>query len=113
MRPIPNYHKKIIDSDVYFRKCVLCGLTQVEIHHCFIYCGRQISEMWNYVPLCHEHHVGNKGFHKYHVTKEIVELHVLHKMTDEDYNKYYKRNFKQELNYLNSKYAYPNKTDVS
>ena len=99
MRSISSTHKRQIDSDPYFKKCILCG-QKPEIHHCFIYQGKQIAELWNYVPLCHFHHVGEKGFHKCKETKEIVELHVLQKMSPLDMAKYNKRNWEQEKKYL-------------
>ncbi len=56
MQPIPPKHRKLIDADPYFKKCCVCGKVGVQIHHVFNYSGRQIIEMWNYMPVCKECH---------------------------------------------------------
>jgi len=58
MRPIPPKHKKLISDNPFYKKCVNCGsMNNIEIHHVF----GQISEMWNYIPLCVKCHRGNFG----------------------------------------------------
>lgn len=45
--------------------CVVCGKPREHIHH-VIYgiSNRKISEKYKYIiPLCMEHHTGNKGIH--------------------------------------------------
>lgn len=58
MKPIPPKHKEKIASNPFYKKCVNCGsMNNIEIHHTF----GQISEMWNYIPLCVKCHRGNFG----------------------------------------------------
>ncbi len=99
MRTIPANHRKKIDSDPYFKKCLFCS-NKPQIHHNFTYARQQISELWNYVPLCVLHHTGEKGVHKFRETKEKVDLHVLLKMTPLDMAKYSKRNWELDKQYL-------------
>ncbi len=60
MRPIPEKHRKMISKDPYYRKCARLkdgGCSgRITIEHALTYAGRQIAEMWNYIPLCEKHH---------------------------------------------------------
>lgn len=104
MRPIPANHRKQIADDDFYRKCYVCGDSKVEIHHVFSYSGRQISEMWNYVPLCRAHHAEttphNMGYKK--DTRNYIEWCTVMKMTAEDKQKYPKFNWSQLKHYLDT-----------
>lgn len=58
MRPIPQKHRVTIDADLFYKRCALEGEHggRITIEHAIIFCGRQVAEMWNYVPLCERHH---------------------------------------------------------
>ncbi len=46
-------------------ECIVCGAPNAERHHIFFgTANRRKSEQYGYViPLCAEHHRGNKGIH--------------------------------------------------
>lgn len=99
MRPIPPAHRRAIDADPFFRTCVRrrdgkCS-GRITIDHAFIYQGRQISEMWAYVPVCWFHHLG-KGLDK-HFNQRIA----LSRATPEDLAKYPRTNWVQLRAFLN------------
>lgn len=98
MRPIPLKHRKQIDTDPFFKRCVRfeegsCS-GRITIEHVFIYANRQISEMWNYLPLCWFHHL-DKG-----LDKRLNERIALSRVTEEELSKYPKKNWKQLKKYL-------------
>ncbi len=102
MRPIPIKHREIISSDPYFRVCARLNMDcngRITIEHSFIYAGRQISEMWNYVPLCWAHHLGDK------FVKEVNQMISLNRATDEELSKYPRKNWSQLKKYLNEKWG--------
>lgn len=91
MRFIPLKHKKIINSDPYYRRCARwadgnCD-GRMTIEHALIYAGQQIAEMWNYVPLCWFHHLGEGLF------KAKNELIALSRATPKDLEKYPNKNW--------------------
>ena len=95
--PIPSKYRKQINSDPYFERCILCGKFGVQIHHVFLYVGRKIEEMWNYQPLCVEHHdecTPHKNTYK-KKTRYLVEMISLLMMDDSDREKYYKKDWEQ------------------
>ncbi len=104
MIPIPAAHKKIISTDLFFKRCLLCPSTLVEIHHCWIVAGCQIAEIWAYSPLCNEHHTGKTGFHCLKAAKEKVEWILINRMTEADMAKYPRIDWKQKKKYLDSKF---------
>lgn len=99
MRPIPLEHRKIIDSDPYYKKSCLSGLKgHIEIHHAWIYAGKQISELWNYMPLLKDEH---EEVHKNLALRNKVKFLSLQRVSMEElYKKYQKRNWEQEYEYL-------------
>lgn len=102
MRPIPLNHRKIIDSDPYFRQCARrsgdCS-GRITIEHSFLFKNAQVSEIWAYVPLCWHHHLG-KG-----LNKEMNRWLALRRATAEDLAKYPKTDWVQMKAYLMKKYA--------
>lgn len=101
MRPIPEAHRLIISSDPYFSVCARknheCS-GRITIEHSFIYGGRQINELWAYLPLCVFHHLGSG------LNKEINHYLSLKRATDEDLRKYPKKDWNNERRYLFNKY---------
>lgn len=51
MRPIPKTMRDKID----FKESILGGKFE-ELHHAFIYAGKQINELWAFAPLSKEQH---------------------------------------------------------
>lgn len=105
MRPIPLAHRKLIDTDPYFRVCARrngqCS-GRITIEHAWEYGGRQINEMWAYLPLCEYHHLGAG------LNKEINHFLSIQRATAEELRKYPRKNWDQERRYLLRKYGtYP------
>jgi len=92
MRPIPLKHRRQIDSDPYYETCARANgdcRGRITIEHAFIYAGRQINEMWAYVPLCWRHHLGDL------LDKKINERLAVSRATPEDLEKYPRRDWSQ------------------
>jgi hypothetical protein len=110
MRKISNLHKAIIDSSPYYKKCARrydsgCG-GRITIEHALVFGGRQIAELWNYVPLCEYHH----GVLNYQdcgdLQKEKNVWIALNQATDEELKKYSKVvPYIRERDRLNVKYG--------
>lgn len=109
MRPIPASHKAIIDSDKYYKTCARrrdggCA-GRITIEHAIIYAGRQIAELWNYVPLCERHHAVCSFQDRGDLQKEKNVWLALCRATDEELAQYSKViNYKQLRERLNDKY---------
>jgi len=60
MRKISQKNKNIINTNVYYKKCHRAeeGTCEgrITIDHALIFAGRQIDELWNFVPTCAYHH---------------------------------------------------------
>lgn len=101
MRKIPLAHKKNINTDVRFISCARRGFDcsgRITIEHAFTYAGRQVNELWAYVPLCWHHHLG-KG-----LDKKLNRLLALRHATPEDLRKYPKLDWEQ-LRFSLERYA--------
>lgn len=99
---IPLKFRKIINDDPYFSKCAReaegkCS-GRITIEHAWLYSGKQINEMWNYVPLCWYHHLG-KG-----LDKDFNRWIAVMKGWKEAEIKYPKHNWRQEKKYLDKKF---------
>ncbi len=92
MRPIPAKHRKIISEDPYYKTCARKAdggcWGRITIEHVFIYAGRQISELWNYLPLCWFHHLAEG------LDKRKNERIAISRATPEDLAKYPRKNWK-------------------
>jgi hypothetical protein len=102
MRPLPSAHKIQINKDVRFKICARSGgdcSGRITIEHAFLYGGKQVNEMWAYVPICWYHHLGAG------LNKEINRLLALRHATDDDLKKYPKTDWLQMKKYLESKYG--------
>ena len=75
-RPISLTHRKIINSDPYFKVSCLSGkradsVNRIVIHHAWEYAGRQINELWNYCPLLESEHSPYSGSPSAHNDKKV------------------------------------------
>lgn len=110
MRPIPTAHKKQIDQDPFYKKCARrndgeCG-GRITIEHCLIFAGKQIAEMWNYIPLCERHHSVLSYQDRGDLQKEKNVWIALNRATEQDLLKYSKSiNYLDLKNRLNKKYG--------
>jgi len=115
MRSIPQKLRKQIAIDPRLKKCWFpgCNSLKVEINHTFIYSGRQVNAMWAFSALCEEHHrTGDDSFHKNKKTREFIELECLKNVDISSLMRAYpRRNWVQEIKYLNSKYGPATKPD--
>lgn len=99
MSPIPPKLRAQIDADPYFRTCARKNSEcsgRITIDHAWIYGGRQIQELWAFVPVCVYHHLG-AGFSR--LENEWLSLA---RATDEDLAKYPNRNWRQIRAYYQS-----------
>lgn len=109
MRPIPPVHKVAINEDPYYKKCArsnegTCS-GKITMDHCLIFAGKQIAELWNYVPTCEYHHSVNKFQDGGDLNREIQTYHALNRATDEELLKYSKVvNYIELRKRLNAKY---------
>ena len=102
MRPISLKFRKRLDKEEYYRYCARGNADcngRIEIEHANYYQGRQIDEMWNFIPLCHEHHQGR------HLNKELNQYLSLKRAKPSDLKKYPRFNWLQKLDYLDKKYG--------
>lgn len=103
---------KILEQD-WYKKCCRCGRNKVELHHVYIYKGRQIQEEFNIVPACkscHEQATPHNNRYKPHV-RYYFEWIAYNRMDGEDFIKYGKKNWVQLGLFLNSqkeKYGWEN-----
>lgn len=100
MRPISAKLKKQID----FKHSILGGRFE-ELHHAFIYSGKQIDELWNFAPLTVEQHRGKNGVHKNKDLADKVKFLLLDKakkngLFPEIKIKYPRNDWEQEYLYL-------------
>jgi hypothetical protein len=97
MRPIPPKLRAQIDADQYFKVCARQNFYcegRITIEHAWIYAGKQINELWAFVPLCWYHHLGPG------LDKEENQRLSLMWATDEDLAKYPRKDWAQIKRYL-------------
>lgn len=97
MRTISSKFRKQFDIDPYFKLCARSNPEcegRITIEHAFIYGGKQIDELWNFVPLCWFHHLGNG------LDKNTNQKLAIMRASDEDLEKYPKKNWPQLRKYL-------------
>ena len=92
MPNIPLAHRKIINEDPKYRVCARRGedgcAGRITIEEACLYAGKQIKELWNYVPLCEFHHgVGNYA-NCYGQNKRRHREIAMAQATDADKKKY-------------------------
>ena len=103
MRRIPTGLRNRMDAKPEYHRCMLTGMAHEKIdwHHAFLYAGRQVNEEWCIIPLLHTVHANEKKPH----IKERIEWIMLNRATDEELEKYDRRNLKAERDKLNNKYG--------
>ena len=97
MRAIPKKLLNEMLSDPYYLVCARRNLDcngRITFEHAFTYAQRQINEKWAIIPLCWNHHLGNK------LDKNKNRLIALKRATKQDLLKYQKVNWEQELKRL-------------
>ena len=70
---------------------------RIEWHHTEIYRGQQINELWAILGVCSNHHAMVKTDKK---VREALERRSLEIATDEELEKYPKKDWKQLKKYL-------------
>jgi len=100
MRPIPLKIRK----QIKFKESILGGKFE-ELHHGFIYAGKQINELWAFAPLTVEQHRGEKGVHNNNETDCKVRFILLDNakkagLFPEIKAKYPRKDWEQEYIYL-------------
>ena len=71
---IPPKIREIISNDPYYKKCARHNQDcdgRITIEHVFLYAGRQISDLWNLIPLCERHHSVGKYLNSGLLNKEF------------------------------------------
>lgn len=110
MQPIPMKHRKQIAIDSYFNRSCLSGQRatwkdKIVIHHPWTYAGKQISEMWNYLPLLASEHDYNSPYPSAHNSKLISEKLKLIAISRGDLQEikklYPKKDWDQEIKAIN------------
>jgi hypothetical protein len=58
MRPIPKPLLNEMLADPFYKICCVSGISneRIELHHNFIFGGRQVNEAWCILPLAHSIH---------------------------------------------------------
>lgn len=98
MRPIPKKMREEVSKELRSRYCAMQGLGfgpcdgRIELHHVWIYAGKQINEPWAFVFLCHYHHSAQDGYLK---LREAIMRNSLSHAKDSDLQKYPKKDWKQ------------------
>lgn len=109
MRKLSTKSKRAIETDEFYEKC--CRRDEgdckgrITIEHALIYASRQIDEPFALLPVCAYHHAVDEYQDCGKLDKKKHEWIAISRMTPEDKEKYNKRNWDQELSYLNSVYG--------
>lgn len=108
MRTISPKNRKAIDADPYFKVCARSGPNcskRITIEHVFIHAGRQIDELFNFLPLCTFHHAVNEHQDGGDLNKELNEYLALCRATMPDLIKYPRVSWWLRFTYLHNKFA--------
>lgn len=120
MNPIPLKHRKIIETDPYFKFSCLSGKKgtyndRIVIHHAFEYAGKQISEMWNYCPLLESEHSPYSASPSVHNSKKVndtVKMIALRRGGLESVKKLFpKKDWESEIRRINFNLSYEYKNN--
>ena len=100
MRPIPPKMREQMSRDPYMEFCIHPGCKNIpEWEHAFIYAGKQINEKWAIVPCCMYHHRGEG------LDKHFNQWVAINRATEEELQKYGKKNWAQLKATLNEEYG--------
>ena len=100
MRPIPLAMRNQMSADPFMAHCIYPGCGgKPEWEHAWIYAGRQINEPWAIVPCCTYHHRGDGLDKDYNRYRSLIRADI-----DDLCSRMPKKNWRQELKYLKSKY---------
>lgn len=100
MRRMPIKMRNEMSCDPFYSKCIHDHLGyggcsgRIEWEHALIYAGKQVNEIWAIVPCCVYHHRGNG------LIKHLNVIFALLRASEEDFNKYYKRDWIQYRSFL-------------
>lgn len=112
MRPIPQKMKNEMLGDPLYMKCLRAEICKdhacqgrITLEHVWIYAGRQINEIWAIIPLCAYAHSVDLFQDRGILNKEINEWLSINRMTEEDMQKYDRKDWKARKAWLNRKYG--------
>lgn len=113
MRKISPEDKEYINADKFFKTCIRAKegtcKGRITIDHVLIFAGKQIAELWNYIPNCEYHHGVENYQDKGDLNKEINTWAALNRATDLELMPYCKAiNYITMRDKLNKKYGKPN-----
>jgi len=106
MRPIPIRLRNLLEAMPRMRVCEMAGEKfgpcegKIDWHHCFIYAGQQLNEMFAILAACRKHHDMVKTDVR---VKEAFELRSLEYATEKDLDKYPKKAWRTLKKYLEVK----------
>ena len=107
---IPKKLLNEILSDPFYQKCIRykdggdCD-GRITFEHSLIYQGQQVQEKFAIVPLCEHHHSIGKHMEDGDLQKDYGQWVALNRATEQDFQKYYKSDWRQRLKLLNQKYG--------
>ena len=109
MRKISKKNKQIINENPYYRRCARENYDcdgRITIEHALIFAGKQIDEIWNFVPLCEYHHAVNRHQDGGDLKKEINVWIALNQAEESDLRRYSKSvDYVRMREVLNKKYG--------
>lgn len=111
MRPLSYRVRKVINTDPFYRTCVITGWTDqycksirsklyISIEHALEYAGKQIDEPWALVGLRNDLNTSAMPLER----KEKCRIVCLVRATENDLKKYPKKDWSQMKKYLFNKY---------
>lgn len=85
-KPIPLATRERISNDPFFKKCCRpdkenCS-GRITVEHAIMYAGKRINDYWALLPLCWEHHLGQKLDKAWNIKTAMARA------TEEDRKKY-------------------------
>jgi len=111
MRLIPPKHRAVIDTDPYFSRCAREAIFhdhicrgRLTIEHALIFAGKQVAEIWAYVPLCAYAHDVDEFQDCGILDKRKNEYLALIRATQNELDKYPTSGWEQKLKYLKKLY---------
>lgn len=107
MRPIPKKLLNEMLADPFYKTCIYQSKGapnhdcrgRITLEHAWKYQGRQINEKWAIVPCCLAHNSGEAMDKRYNEFRALERADIT-----EVQNKYPKRDWWQELHYLQTIY---------